>query len=89
MKRIHKYVLDNASTQRVAMPQGAQILCVQAQAPHICLWAMVDADLPSEQRTIRVEVDGAGVDGADSLKYIGTVQLAAGIYVFHVFEVRP
>ena len=83
---IYKYQLPTSNTDTVAMPKGAQILCVQVQKDTPYIWALVDPDLPTETR--RFSIYGTGWDiTSPPGKYVGTFQLASGL-VFHVFEER-
>jgi hypothetical protein len=88
MKRIYKYKLENASTQRIPMPEGAQILCAQVQNGGICIWALVDPDAPGKQeRTIHVYGTGWDIGRTELLRHIDTIQFENGALIFHVFEV--
>ena len=88
MKSIYKYILQDADVQSVSMPEGAKILCVQVQYGAACLWAEVDTDKPSVDRTI--EMFGTGYemrcDMGIERQYIGSYQLIGGALVFHVYE---
>lgn len=82
--KIFKYPIQTTDHQRIDMPIGAEILCVQVQSGQPCIWAKVDPSQPTESRGIYVH--GTGHDVADDAsKYIGTYQLTS-ILVFHVFE---
>ena len=84
--RIWKYTLEITDHQKVPMPQCAKILSVANQNGHPCLWAMVDADRPIEQRAIEIIGTGNPVAqvGVDERKFIGTVVIHP--FVWHVFE---
>ncbi len=82
---IFKYPLDLTSPNIMGMPVGAEILTVQIQRGDICLWAKVDPDAELEDRQFVVYGTGHTIKaGNDS--YIGTVQMAHGALVWHVFE---
>lgn len=83
MKTIWKYQLDVTDRQRLYMPKGAEILCVQNQGGVLCLWAKVDSGAKPEERVIVIV--GTGRPIHRDLKYIGTVQQVA--FVWHVFEI--
>ena len=69
----------------VWMPQGAQVLTVQAQEDVPVLWALVDTEAVSGPRHFLVV--GTGHDMGDpAVRYVGTVQLFGGGLVLHVFE---
>lgn len=83
---IWKYPLVIADRQRIEMPKGAKILTVQAQDGQACLWALVNAD-EGEMETRDFVIYGTGhyVSPLPGV-YIGTVQMAGGRLVWHVFE---
>ena len=87
MKAIHKYPLTLQGEEKVSLPEGARILCVQNQRETICIWAVVDPDITShEERTFMIIGTGHIHDSIPTGGYIGTVQLQDGFLVFHVFE---
>lgn len=83
-KTIFKYPLLAADRQVIAMPEGAELLCVDSQHGRPCLWAIVDPDFPSESRPI--EIRGTGHLLGDVGAYVGTFFLEDGDLVFHVFD---
>jgi hypothetical protein len=68
------------------MPKGATITTAQIQNGDLCLWAMVDTEEAMAWRCIRVISTGHEIGESEELAYIGTVQMAGGALVFHVFE---
>lgn len=80
---IWKYPLGNGSPQMVSMPKGAEILTVQVQAGHTCLWAHVDPNEELEPRKIYIVGTGHPTP-ADAWRYIGTIQQPP--FVWHIFE---
>ena len=90
MKSIWKYPLEIADSQIILMPEGAHLLCVQAQREQLCLWAIVDSNAPREKRMFRIHGTGHELpDDIGNYIYIGTVQQEGGHLVWHVFEVEP
>ncbi len=83
-RRVFKYQFSQGIHQAFEMPRGAEVLTAQVQHGVVCLWARVDTRMPMELR--RFVIIGTGHDGADG-KYVGTVQMDGGDFVFHVFEV--
>lgn len=85
-KQIWKYALGMHDLQEVAMPRGAAILSVAEQNGHLCLWAMVDADAPRENRMIAIVGTGNPIPSVDGLelRFIGTSVIPP--FVWHVFE---
>ena len=91
--KIFKYDLEVVGEiQTVMMPLEAEILTVQTQDNKIKLWALVYPNNKPKPR--RFQVFGTGhlveysvKDSVIDFKYLGTVQIDHGVYVFHVFEV--
>ena len=85
MRRVFKYLLEPHG--RVEMPKGAAVLCVQSQHEAIFLRAEVDPEAPMILR--KFEVYGTGHELINKPEhYVGTVQLAGGALVFHVYTDR-
>lgn len=83
MSAIFKFQLALEAQQRIEMPEGARILCVQVQRGIICLWAAVNPEAKKRMVTVRIYGTGHPID-ADCGTYIGTVQ-QDGEFVWHVF----
>jgi hypothetical protein len=84
-RTIWKFTLAPGNAAGVSMPIGANILHVHEQHGDICLWAEVDSKAPYELR--RIAIYGTGHEmPADPGAYIGSVHLANGRLVFHVYE---
>ena len=82
---IWKYQIDTTDTQKILMPDGAEILTVQIQGGVPCLWAYLNPNNTNTNR--KIEVFGTGKPIPEGKrKYIGTYQLIAYFLVFHVFE---
>lgn len=87
MKTVWKYPLEVNDSQIVAMPANAHILTIQLQMGVPCLWALVNPEMPLEQRTILIAGTGHERDDLDGLvNFIGTFQMSGGMLIFHVFE---
>ena len=92
--KIWEYELLVTDMQKVAMPEGAQILSVGNQNNKLCLWALVNPDksFPDRHMEVRhIEIIGTGnpiVEPASMVtrNFIGTVIWDP--FVWHVFE-RP
>lgn len=98
MNRIFKYTLGLAAEKQIDMPRGASILSVGMQCETlrlgkretIRLWAHIDDAMPAEPRTFVVYGTGHQTRPPEDLKFIGTVLMMDGDFVWHVFEViRP
>ena len=87
---IYKFELESRGRSEVVMPKGAQILAVQNQRERIQLWALCDPSAEDEPREFDTRLTGVIYAGDLTLprEFVGTVQLAKGDYVAHVFEVR-
>ena len=86
MKTIHKYTLDRAWDQKVSMPRGAKILSVQPQNGLPQIWAEVDPNALTVERTFVVIGTGHKLPEGFTLEFLGTVQLQNGSLVLHVYE---
>ena len=89
MKKIFKYEIPVEGVE-LNMPIGSRILSCQNQHDVVCLWALVDPDVLKEKR--RFTIAGTGHPLEDSIvidKYLGTVVVMGGQFVWHVFEVAP
>ena len=87
MKTVYKYSLRVTDSQVITLPKGSKILSVGEQHGNIRLWALVDTTEPeAEQHTIIVHGTGHNANDVEGATFIGTVFLADGSLVFHVFE---
>lgn len=83
---IWKYELKVTDHNRLELPKGANILCVQLQHGQPCLWAEVNSkEQEKEVRLIETFGTGHKLDSSPR-KYISTYQLQNGSLVFHVYE---
>ncbi len=79
---VWKYLLSHYD-EIIMMPRGAVVLCVQTQRGQPCLWVKVNPKLELEGRHFLTFGTGhPNVEG----NYIGTYQVEAGQFVFHIFE---
>ncbi len=86
MIRIFKYEIPPVYHAEVSLPKDAEILFVGNQNEKVCLWARVEENAPLETRRFIIAYTGHIVE-SDELKYLNTVLLSNGNFVFHVFEV--
>lgn len=87
MRKIFKYKLRPTDVQSLELPVGAQVLCVERQHADLCLWAKVD---PNQRATepLWVYIVGTGhemCEQANNARYLGTIQVAGGVSVYHIF----
>ncbi len=85
MKSIWKFPIEITDRQTVNMPKTATILSVQIQHGAVYMWALVDTEEPTVDRTFIVHGTGHPCI-CDASEYIGTFQVASGALVFHLFE---
>ena len=86
---VWKFPLSVADVQNVRMPKNSEVLSVAVQADQLCIWALVELDQEAEEiHTIATLGTGhtrTDLSGSD-VGFIGTVLLAGGSLVFHVFD---
>jgi hypothetical protein len=87
-KVIYKYDLGLIDgIQPLMLPLYSDVLTVQDQSGHLQLWALInEGELMREKRFFEVFGTGHIVPNHGNRKYISTVQMDAGNYVFHIFE---
>jgi len=83
-KTIWKFPAPIKDSLTIQMPIWADVMSVQLQHGEPCLWARVDADMPTEPR--RFCWRGTGHPAEVLGRFIGTVQMHGGALVFHLFE---
>lgn len=84
MKTMFKYTLNPVPEQTLYLPAEAEICSVAEQCGNICLWALVEQDAYRTPRRIRIAATGEAFHGGG--RFIGTVLMAGGSLVWHVFE---
>lgn len=91
-KVIHKFPLElggwgvfPSATHNVSMPRVSRVLALQMQGDTPTLWAQVDPKSSAVTRTFQWV--GTGHEVPYGGKYVGTIQLQGGSYVFHLYEV--
>lgn len=88
-KTIYKFEIETLDKFHLTMPKEAEILCVQMQGQKPCIWAKVDPENNSENRTFKVYGTGHPIyEPVGREVYIGTYQLMGGSLVFHLFELK-
>ncbi len=86
MKRIWKFELGRELTT-VKVPADAKPLCVREQHGVPCLWILLDDSARRVERCFLIVGTGQPIEQEVDLTYVGTVLLADGHLVYHVFEV--
>lgn len=88
MKAVHKYEIYFRETNLASflIPRGAKFLSLQVQNGNPVLYFEVESlNKTTKQDFLLVET---GVTIPTGVKYIGTVMLAGGSYVLHVYWYR-
>lgn len=88
MHTVFKWEIPTMDDIVVPMPKDARILAVDVQNETPCLWALVDAAAPRQDRRFRLAGTGHPIDNPDELTHIGTFLMHGGRLVFHLFEVQ-
>lgn len=79
---IFKYELPFEGIVCIQLPKYTQVLTVVIQQGRLYIWALVDPDEKTEQKTFRIAGTGNLIRG--NWKFIGTIFIET--QVFHVFE---
>lgn len=84
---IWKYLMKDPK-ENFMIPKNAQILSCQVQGKNPCIWALVDEKAEKEIRHFIFFGTGCEVNiPVEKLKFIDTIQMSNGEFVFHVFEI--
>lgn len=83
---VWKFILRLTPFQKIEMPEGTEILSFQAQNEQLCLWARLDPEAEKVERAFQIVGTGHEALRASNLKFIGSVQVDGGLFVFHLFE---
>lgn len=85
-KVIYKYQMPIQEKFTLLLPKGAEIIRVADQNGMFWLWAIVDTDVPDEERHFVSVKCGANVPENRNLKYLGMcaifVQQELALYIF-------
>ncbi len=88
MKVVWKYDVPIGPSLGINMPRGAEFLHVAEQHGRLQLWALVDPRAVPEVRAFTWL--GTGHETTVPLvRYIGSVLVDEGRFVFHLFETLP
>ena len=85
-RQIWKYTMALGSTE-LELPMGAEIVHVASQHDTPCIWVLVDINAEKEIRTFEWYGTGQSIFTPDNRNYVGTIQLAEGTLVYHLFEI--
>ncbi len=85
MRTIYKYEIALGDGVIISTHRVVHWLFAALQDGHPMVWAVVETDSGIAPRTIHVRGTGHPMTG-DEGEYIGTIQMADGILVFHIFS---
>lgn len=87
MRSIWKFqFLTLGGEQVMQVPEGATPLFVDTQQGDPCIWYEVDTEAPTVEKKFEWHGTGHKVPN-DGREHLGSVQLAQGALVFHLYEV--
>ncbi|MFW9989348.1 MAG: hypothetical protein ACFFC3_11890 [Candidatus Odinarchaeota archaeon] len=87
-QKIWKYPINTQEVNFVLeMPEGAKLLNFDVQRGTPTLWALINPNNKFEKRFFRFIGTGDIIEEEDDLNFIGTIQMADGTLIFHLFEV--
>lgn len=84
MKSIWKFELPKSG--KIQMPRNSKILSVQAQHGVPVIWAEVITENETEERSFEAFAIGQELPNKAPMKYLGTVQLSNGVFIWHIYE---
>jgi hypothetical protein len=89
-RRVWKFGVPLADEFSLALGRSAEVLHVGVQHERLFIWALVDPDQVEtlEQGDRAFRMVGTGHEIVGDWHYIGTVQLAGGELILHLFEGR-
>ncbi len=93
MQSVYRYTIPTEEDYfSLNLPKGAKILTVREQHGKPQLWALVKLvkhGEPNETRNFRLAGTGDPIkEDPKKLNYIGTFQLAGGVIIGHIFEIK-
>ena len=87
LQKIWKYPINTQDVNFVLeIPEGGKTLHFEVQRGIPTLWVLVNPKNKIEKRCFRIVGTGDTIEEEDSLTYIGTIQMADGDLIFHLFE---
>ena len=86
MYSIWKYHIPMEDRFTMELPKDSMILDIQVQFDKPTMWVLVDTDADLEERYFKVLGTGFEFETVEELTHIGTIQMSAGVLVWHIFE---
>lgn len=85
--KIFKYAIPMEEKFTLELPIHSKILSFQIQNEQPFIWVLVDPDKNLRPRYFTLVGTGYEFDHhPDTMKYIGTIQMANGALIWHLFE---
>lgn len=85
--KVFKYEVPIKDSFSIELPADSKILTFQPQDDSQYIWVLVDPEKPVITRYFIIKGTGHEIEYlSDVLVYIGTIQMAFGTLVFHLFE---
>jgi hypothetical protein len=86
MRTIHKAVLNVTDEQIIVLPKNSLPISVGEQRGALCLWYGCNTDEEeSAQYIVRIFGTGNPIPYGDLGRFLGTVPMADGALIWHVF----
>ena len=88
MQKVYKYAVPITDFPVIPMPEYSKVLSAQVQYDQVFIWALVDLNLNHKMVERKFMLAGTGHPIFETdLDFIGTVQLADGSLIYHLFEI--
>lgn len=84
-KAIWRYTINLTDKWEYELPAGTEILTVQWRHGQLSMWALITPTNPTVRRTIAIYGTGHKLPDSPGT-YIGTVQEADSLAVWHIFD---
>lgn len=84
-KQIWKFPLEAQTENKIAMPKGAEVLCVKYMGGTAVIYAICDTEAEKEGREFQVFPTGIDIPDLTNFKFVDTF-ITGSRLVFHVFE---
>lgn len=85
MKTIWKFPFKISDVVRFMAPEHSEVLSIQMQNGVSCIWMLVCPGNRLIEKKFRIVGTGHPIDGFLG-KFVGTIQEANGLLVWHIFE---
>ncbi len=84
--KIYKYTLAICDYQLIQLPEDAMVISVCEQYGNIVVYAIVNSQTyKTDEFEFRIHGTGHLLECLDGWSFLGTIKLAGGTLIFHVF----